>query len=116
LSEALDDLAAFKEPSSEATFGDPTFKAAALKVGFAGDALGVMVFYRTVPLHMLDNLMGRFIRLAWVKVKPFAEHKRRELGHNNYFEWFQWLAERLEEFPAPGKAEGAHVAHADWKP
>jgi hypothetical protein len=36
-------------------------------------------------------------------------------GASALAEWFQWLAERLEEDPAPGKAQGAWVAHEAWK-
>jgi hypothetical protein len=31
-------------------------------------------------------------------------------------EWFQWLAERMEQYPAPGKAQGAAAAFRDWVP
>jgi len=31
-------------------------------------------------------------------------------------EWFQWLAERIDEYPAPGKDVGAPIAFKDWKP
>jgi hypothetical protein len=116
LADALETLTAFEDSGSAAAMADPVFRRAAAKVGFAGDALGVMVFYRIVPLHMLDDLMGRFVRLSWTKVKPYAEAQRRRFGHNNYFEWFQWLAERLQQHPVAGKSEGAHVFHRHWKP
>ena len=31
-------------------------------------------------------------------------------------EWYQWLAERIDEYPAPGKTVGAPVAFKDWRP
>lgn len=31
-------------------------------------------------------------------------------------EWFQWLAERLEEYGRAEKALGTHVAFKDWTP
>jgi hypothetical protein len=31
-------------------------------------------------------------------------------------EWFQWLAERLEDLDRPEKKVGAHVAYKAWSP
>jgi hypothetical protein len=31
-------------------------------------------------------------------------------------EWFQWLAERLDEYPAPGKDVSAPLADRTWTP
>ena len=40
---------------------------------------------------------------------------REELGEETAFEWFQWLAERLEQYNVDdGKA--AYRLHAGWTP
>ncbi len=78
------------------------------------ESLGVLVFNRLLPLHLVDHLVGGYVRAAWKRLKPYVESQRGVLGIS-LAEWFQWLAERLDEDPAPGKAQGAHLAHREWK-
>ena len=94
----------------------PEVRDAVVAVGFNCETLGVMVFHRVVPLDVLDQLMGQFIRVSWRKLSPYAEARRRQFGHANSFEWYQRLAEQLDAHPAAGKAAGAHVAHRGWAP
>jgi hypothetical protein len=79
------------------------------------ESLGVMVYHRLLPLHLVDHLLGGYVRASWARVKPYAEVRRGEVGAM-FSEWFQWLAERLEQYPAPGKHQGAHLAHRKWRP
>ena len=79
------------------------------------ESLGVLVFHRLLPLHLVDHLLGGYVRASWRRIGPYVEGRRSVLGAM-FGEWFQWLAERLEENPAPGKAIGAWAAHRDWKP
>lgn len=78
------------------------------------ESLGVLVFHRLLPLHLVDHLVGGYVRSSWKRLKPHVESQRAVLGIT-VGEWFQWLAERLEEDPAPGKLLGAHVAHRAWR-
>jgi len=77
---------------------------------------GVMVFYRVVPLRTLDLLVGGVVRGSWRRLHHYIELEREQTGNSVRAEWFQWLAERLVQYPQPEKALGAHVAFADWKP
>ena len=80
--------------------------------GFEG--LGVLVFHRLLPLHLVDDLAGGYVRASWRKLQPYIEARRESLGPM-FGEWFQWLAERMTEDPAPGKTTGAHLAHRAWR-
>lgn len=95
--------------------GNPETLAAALHVGHVLECLGVLVYHRILPLHLVDDLLGGYIRMCWRKLGPQVEARRKELGVY-YGEWTQWLAERLMEHPSPGKLEGAHVSHRAWRP
>lgn len=94
---------------------DPTTFDAAQHVGHVLECLGVMVCRRILPLHLVDDLLGGYVRMSYRKLRPFIESRRREMGIN-YGEWTQWLAERMAEHPSPGKDAGAHVAHREWTP
>ncbi len=92
----------------------PELVYAAYVVGHAFESLGVMVFYRLLPLHLVDHLVGGYVRASWLRLRPYVELRRARLGPM-FGEWFQWLAERLAESPAPGKRLGAPQAHRTWR-
>lgn len=77
---------------------------------------GIMVFYRIVPLRTLDLLVGGVVRGSWERLHRFIESERQRTGVHVRAEWFEWLADRLFQFPQPEKMVGAHVAFAKWKP
>jgi hypothetical protein len=92
--------------------------AAVQAVGCILEGLGYSVFARIVPLHVVGDLLGGTVRLAWRKVQRYVEEERRRGGSEKTFEWFQWLATQLERY-SPGKTNlemGAHQAYQDWKP
>jgi hypothetical protein len=80
------------------------------------DYWGIMVFYRIVPLRTLDLLVGGVVRGSWMRLQKYIESERDALDMPAFGEWFQWLAERLEQFPQPEKQVGAHIAFSTWKP
>jgi hypothetical protein len=94
----------------------PEVVRAANQLHMAFEPLGYMVFRRLVPLRMVDELAGGAVRATWPRLKPLAEWERRASGNPNRYEWYQWLAERLDERAAPGKLQGAHLAHRGWRP
>jgi len=77
---------------------------------------GMMVFYRIVPLRTLDLLVGGVVRGNWMRLHKYVKSEREALNIPAFGEWFQWLAERLEQYPQPEKEVGAHIACSDWKP
>jgi hypothetical protein len=94
---------------------DPALVAAVFVVTHALESLGVLVFHRLLPLHVVDHLVGGYVRGSFRRVKPYVIARREVLG-NMFGEWYQWLAEQLEEYPAPGKSQNAAVVHQRWKP
>jgi hypothetical protein len=92
--------------------------AAVQAVGMILEGLGYSVYARIVPLHVVADLMGGTVRLAWRKVRPYVEEERRRSGSQKTFEWFQWLTTQLEQ-NSPGKTSlqiGAYEAYRDWEP
>jgi hypothetical protein len=77
---------------------------------------GMMVYNRMTPLRTLDLLVGGNVRGCWIRLQKYVESERRAQKIPAYGEWFQWLAERLEEYPQPEKEAGAHIAFSTWRP
>ena len=103
------------EAPAERIEADPALKEAASSVIVFLEGSGMMVHSRTVDLHDLDRAMGGVARGLWRRLRPYVEARREKEQDPNFGEWFQWLVERMEEDPAPGKADGAHVSYRGWR-
>ena len=95
--------------------GDPELLRSFYAVSHVFESLGVLVYHRMLPLHLVDHLIGGYVRASWRRVRPTVLARRQSLGAM-FGEWFQWLAERMEAYPAKGKQEGAWNAFRDWRP
>jgi hypothetical protein len=88
---------------------------AAMLISATMENIGVMTFQRIVPFVVVNNLIGSSTTILWRKLELWAYALREELNDPLAFEWFQWLAERLEEYQ-PDIADPAYKAHESWKP
>lgn len=93
---------------------DPALLDAAMLVYFACEMFGTFVFEGVVELHTLDRMVGGWVRSTWLRLRGWITAERTENRNVNEGEWWQWLYERLEEDPDPGKALGADVAYRHW--
>jgi hypothetical protein len=78
------------------------------------ESLGVLTFRQEVTLDLLDDFYSGPITLSWKKLRRYVEELRRISGRDTYFEWFQWLAERLADRETQAAPVPAHVEHARW--
>jgi hypothetical protein len=90
---------------------DPALLDAAMAVDSACETWGSMVFENVVDHQMLDRMVGGWVRSGWRRLRRWVEAEREENRNPNVGEWWQWLYERLEADPDPGKAQGAHIAY-----
>lgn len=94
---------------------NPELEDAAVLISATMENIGVMTFQRIVPFVVVNNLMGASTPLLWRKLETWACTLREEQGSKEAFEWFQWLAERLEEYQKYDP-EPAYLAHKEWVP
>lgn len=92
----------------------PAMEAAAGTVMMAFETLGVLVHNRVVPIDLVDQVIGGFLRESWRRLAEYVQWKRKALGYARWGEWYQWLFEHLAQNPR--RAEGAYTAFKDWKP
>ena len=90
---------------------DPALLSDALAVDSACEMWGCMAYENVVDHRMLDRMVGGWVRGTWRKLGRWAEAERAETRNPNFSEWWQWLYERIEADPDPGKALGAHIAY-----
>ena len=94
---------------------DTGLEDAAVLISATMENIGVMTYQRIVPFVVVNNLIGQSAPILWRKLEQWAIALRDEQASPQAFEWFQWLAERLEEHNACDP-EPAYVAHQSWKP
>jgi hypothetical protein len=58
--------------------------------------------------------MGNSSVILFRKLQHWIRELRVELGNPAAFEWFEWLANKLEELEK--EDEPAYVLHKGWKP
>ena len=105
-----DGLSAGEIRSKQANLED-----AVILISSTMENIGVMTFQRIVPFVIVNNLVGSSVIILWRKLENWAIALRDELGDEAAFEWFQWLAERLEDYQ-PRDPDPAYEAHKDWMP
>ena len=89
---------------------------AAMLVSTTMESIGLMVYQRIVPFSLVQQLMGGTIQASWRVLRPHTEWLRGKLGRPSIHEWFQWLAERLNQFPEYRDETGAYDKYRNWKP
>jgi hypothetical protein len=83
-------------------------------VGLTWESLGVLAFRREIDLDTVDDFFSGAIMLSWRKLHVFVEQDRVDLERATVWEWFQWLAERMQERESLRAPVPAHIAHRDW--
>ena len=89
---------------------------AAMLVSTTLEAVGLMIYQRIVPFRLVQQLMGGTIQASWRVLRAHTEWLREKLSRPSIHEWFQWLAERLDEHPEYLDEVGAFSKYADWQP
>lgn len=105
-----DDVSADEMRSNEDGLED-----AAMLISSTMENIGVMTYQRIVPFTLVYNLMGNTTIVLWRKLRKWVFVLREQIDNEGAFEWFQWLAERIERFQ-PRDSQPAHVAHKNWIP
>lgn len=88
---------------------------AAMLIGTTMENIGVMTHQRIVPFQIVYHLIGTSAVTLWQKLENWTHALRDELDQPEALEWFQWLAERLNEYQ-PGDYTPAYIEYRDWRP
>jgi hypothetical protein len=77
------------------------------------ETLGYLVYRGIMPIELVEELVGGVGVHLWNRLRPWAETIRAEQGQPLLLEWFQWLAERLQERKRP-QAVPAYLRLQSW--
>lgn len=93
----------------------PDYEEAVLALGARFESMGLLVYRDSLPMHLVEEIIGGAVVLVWQRLRPWTEANRIEQGHPLLFEWFQWLAERLDERGRPTQTP-AYERLRRWSP
>ena len=80
------------------------------------ESIGVMVFRNIVPLEMVNQLLGGVCVESWSRLSQYMQVSRAETKRETIGEWFQWLAERLDEHHKRFGRPPAYEQYREWLP
>ena len=78
------------------------------------ESLGILVFNHEIPLQMVDDFYGGTLEQSWRKLQRYVEELREATARPTRWEWFQWLAERMQERESDAPPVPAHIQHRKW--
>jgi hypothetical protein len=93
----------------------PAIEDAAWSLCAKYETLGYLVYRGIMPIQLVEELVGGVGVHLWHRLRPWAEAVRVEQNQPLLLEWFQWLAERLEDRKRP-QAVPAHERLKQWTP
>jgi len=79
------------------------------------ESLGLLVFKREIKLDLVADFMRGPIILFWNKMKNYFIETRELNNDENFGEWVQWLAERIEKELTTKNKKPAHLIYQNWK-
>ena len=79
------------------------------------ETIGVLLFHGELTLDIIDDFFSGPILISWRKLLPYTTDQRQRYQRDTWWEWFQWLAERMTERESKTPAVPAYIAHRDWK-
>ena len=91
-----------------------SYEAAALAIGTKFETLGYLVFRGTMPIELVEALVGGTAVDLWARLRLWSNAVREEQNLPLFLEWFQWLAEQMETRGRP-RAVPAFTLHRGWR-
>jgi hypothetical protein len=68
-----------------------------IQAGQQMESVGMLVYERYIDLDLIDKTLGSYVSLSWERYQPMFEDMRVKNPDPFLGEYFQWLAERIDE-------------------
>ena len=80
------------------------------------ETIGILVFQGDLDIRLVDDYFGSAILVSWERLGPWFRQERVRLEQPHFAEWYQWIAERLEDYRTQDEPIPAYEAYSDWVP
>jgi hypothetical protein len=75
------------------------------------ESFGILVHHGELSLQLFEDFFSGPIVLSWQKLGSYVAEIRSQNGRETYWEWFQWLAERVRDDEASSPPIPAHAEY-----
>jgi hypothetical protein len=79
------------------------------------ESLGILINRGEIDIRLVDDFFGGPILVSWQKLNGLVLELRARDNRETYFEWFQWLAERMLEREDRMPRVPAYIEHKNWR-
>ncbi len=94
----------------------PEFEQAAILICTTYETFGLLVFRDVAPFSMVRELTGGLLLTVFNKLRQWMRDVRVEQSQPSWAEWFEWLADRMQDYNESHALKPAYERHADWVP
>lgn len=95
---------------------DPRFEEAAFFLATNFETMGLMVFRDLVDFAIVRDLVGDAVIAIWGKLGRWVFELREQQERDTVFDWFEWLAQKLEEDYSQRGHHSVFIRRRKWKP
>mgnify|MGYP001166525524 FL=1 len=80
------------------------------------ESLGAMIYRKELDWNLMYDYFAGAIVVTYLKTERVIDDWRTKNNRPSYFEWMQWLAERVMELEDGTPPVPANLLHKDWTP
>jgi hypothetical protein len=80
------------------------------------ESIGAMIFRDELDWDLMYDYFAGAIVVTFQKTELVIQNWRDENDRQSYFEWMEWLAERVIQLESDTPPVPAHVLYKDWVP
>ncbi|MDX1442593.1 MAG: DUF4760 domain-containing protein [Gammaproteobacteria bacterium] len=92
------------------------YEEAAIVLATNFETVGLMVFRDLVDFSIVRDLVGDAVIQIWKKLDRWVQDLRDEQGRDTVFDWFEWLAGKLDEDDVERAQHAMFVKRRKWRP
>jgi hypothetical protein len=70
------------------------------------DDIGILLRRGLIDIGMVDDLFGFWIKVAWEKVKPLIEGRRKDLNQPTIYKFFEYVYDEMKKREQAGVKSG----------
>jgi hypothetical protein len=89
----------------------PADEASIMQYAQEMESLGILVAERLISIDLVDKTLGSFVTTTWAKYKTLFLDIREKSPDPYLGEYFQWLAERIDERMRKNPRQPVYEAH-----
>ena len=80
------------------------------------ETVGLMVYRDLVDFEIVRDLLGDAVIATWKKLRRWTFEMREDQDRDTVFDWYEWLAIKLEEDYAEFGHHSVFIKRRKWKP